>query len=56
MRAMIAARSNVHDARTRLTDRIRRLGQEEITAKIVELSAGSRAAERPSPKLATDRG
>jgi hypothetical protein len=56
MHAIVTARSNVHDALTRLTDGFCRLRQKEITAEIVELSAGSRAVERPSPHLGTDRG
>ncbi|MFP3504811.1 F0F1 ATP synthase subunit gamma [Burkholderia sp. SIMBA_062] len=43
MRAMIAARANVHDTLEQLTGDFRRLRQEEITAEIVELSAGSPA-------------
>ncbi|MFP3182434.1 MAG: FoF1 ATP synthase subunit gamma [Paraburkholderia sp.] len=45
MRAMIAARTNVHDTLDQLTGDFRRLRQEEITAEIVELSAGSSAAQ-----------
>ncbi|SOE96668.1 F-type H+-transporting ATPase subunit gamma [Burkholderia sp. D7] len=41
MRAMIAARTNVHDKLEALTGDYRRLRQEEITSEIVELSAGS---------------
>jgi F-type H+-transporting ATPase subunit gamma len=41
MRAMIAARTNVHDKLEALTGDFRRLRQEEITSEIVELSAGS---------------
>ncbi|HMC44022.1 MAG TPA: F0F1 ATP synthase subunit gamma, partial [Caballeronia sp.] len=48
MRAMIAARTNVHDKLEALTGDFRRLRQEEITSEIVELSAGSIAADRPS--------
>ena len=50
MRAMIAARTNVHDKLEALTGDFRRLRQEEITSEIVELSAGSIAAGRPSKK------
>jgi F-type H+-transporting ATPase subunit gamma len=50
MRAMIAARTNVHDKLEALTGDFRRLRQEEITSEIVELSAGSVAAGRPSKK------
>jgi F-type H+-transporting ATPase subunit gamma len=50
MRAMIAARENVHDKLEALTGDYRRLRQEEITSEIVELSAGSIAAGRPSKK------
>ena len=50
MRAMIAARTNVHDKLEALTGDYRRLRQEEITSEIVELSAGSIAAGRPSKK------
>lgn len=50
MRAMIAARENVHDKLDALTGDFRRLRQEEITSEIVELSAGSIAAGRPSKK------
>jgi len=50
MRAMIAARTNVHDKLEALTGDFRRLRQEEITSEIVELSAGSIAAGRPSRK------
>jgi len=50
MRAMIAARTNVHDKLEALTGDFRRLRQEEITSEIVELSAGSIAADRPSKK------
>ncbi|MFT4065937.1 F0F1 ATP synthase subunit gamma [Paraburkholderia sp.] len=45
MRAMIAARTNVHDTLDQLTGDFRRLRQEEITAEIVELSAGSPAVD-----------
>jgi F-type H+-transporting ATPase subunit gamma len=50
MRAMIAARTNVHDKLDALTGEFRRLRQEEITSEIVELSAGSIAAGTPSNK------
>jgi len=50
MRAMIAARTNVHDKLEALTGDFRRLRQEEITSEIVELSAASIAAGRPSKK------
>lgn len=50
MRAMIAARTNVHDTLTALTGDFRRLRQEEITSEIVELSAGSVAASKSSGK------
>jgi len=50
MRAMIAARTNVHDKLEALTGDYRRLRQEEITSEIVELSAGSIAAGRSSKK------
>ena len=50
MRAMIAARTNVHDRLETLTGDFRRLRQEEITSEIVELSAGSIAASRLSKK------
>jgi len=50
MRAMIAARTNVHDKLEALTGDFRRLRQEEITSEIVELSAGSIASDRPSKK------
>ncbi|MDP9158340.1 MAG: F0F1 ATP synthase subunit gamma [Pseudomonadota bacterium] len=50
MRAMIAARMNVHDKLEALTGDYRRLRQEEITSEIVELSAGSIAAGRHSKK------
>jgi F-type H+-transporting ATPase subunit gamma len=50
MRAMIAARTNVHDKLEALTGDYRRLRQEEITSEIVELSAGSISAGRPSEK------
>jgi len=45
MRAMIAARSNVHATLDQLIGSFRRLRQEEITSEIVELSAGSLAAD-----------
>jgi F-type H+-transporting ATPase subunit gamma len=44
MRAMVAARSNVHDTLARLTGEFRTLRQQEITAEIVELSAANAAA------------
>ena len=44
MRAMIAARTNVHNTLERLAGNFRQLRQEEITSEIVELSAGSLAA------------
>ncbi len=43
MRAMVAARAAVHDTLEQLTGDFRRLRPEEITAEIVELSAGSPA-------------
>jgi F-type H+-transporting ATPase subunit gamma len=46
MRAMVAARSNVRSTLDRLIGDFRRLRQEEITAEIVELSAGSVNAAR----------
>jgi F-type H+-transporting ATPase subunit gamma len=56
MRAMIAARTNVHDKLEALTGDFRRLRQEEITSEIVELSAGSIAAGRPSKKPRHEHG
>jgi F-type H+-transporting ATPase subunit gamma len=50
MRAMIAARTNVHDTLDQLIGDSRRLRQEEITAEIVELSAGCLAASTGSVK------
>jgi len=50
MRAMIAARVNVHDKLDQLIGDSRRLRQEEITAEIVELSSGSLAAGGTSRK------
>ncbi|MFM0136295.1 F0F1 ATP synthase subunit gamma [Caballeronia grimmiae] len=44
MRAMIAARVNVHDKLDGLIGDSRRLRQDEITAEIVELSSGSLAS------------
>jgi F-type H+-transporting ATPase subunit gamma len=41
MRAMIAARTNVHNTLNQLIDEFRQLRQEEITSEIVELSTGS---------------
>jgi F-type H+-transporting ATPase subunit gamma len=43
MRAMIAARANVHNKLAQLIGDFRRLRQEEITSEIVELSSGSLA-------------
>ena len=51
MRAMIAARTNVHDKLEALTGDYRRLRQEEITSEIVELSAGSVQASNTLRKL-----
>ena len=53
MRAMIAARTNVHNTLERLAGNFRQLRQEEITSEIVELSAGSLAAAegRRKPRL-----
>jgi len=45
MRAMIAARANVHATLTQLIGSFCRLRQEEITSEIIELSAGSLAAD-----------
>ncbi len=47
MHAMVAARTNVHNTLDRLIGDFQRLRQEEITAEIVELSAGSVASEKP---------
>jgi F-type H+-transporting ATPase subunit gamma len=44
MHAMVAARTNVRNTLDRLIGDFRRLRQEEITAEIVELSAGSATA------------
>jgi F-type H+-transporting ATPase subunit gamma len=44
MRAMIAARTNVHNKLDQLIGDFRQLRQEEITSEIVELSAGNLAA------------
>jgi F-type H+-transporting ATPase subunit gamma len=44
MRAMIAARTNVHNTLEQLAGNFRQLRQEEITSEIVELSAGNLAA------------
>jgi F-type H+-transporting ATPase subunit gamma len=44
MRAMIAARANVHDKLEHLIGDSQRLRQEEITAEMVELSSGSLAS------------
>jgi F-type H+-transporting ATPase subunit gamma len=44
MRAMIAARANVHDTLDKLIAESRRLRQDEITSEIVELSAVTLAA------------
>ena len=44
MRAMIAARTNVHNKLDQLVSNFRQLRQEEITSEIVELSAGNLAA------------
>lgn len=46
VRAMLAARSNVQQRLSDLTQRYRALRQEEITSEIVELSAGGQAARR----------
>jgi len=58
MRAMIAARTNVHDRLETLTGDFRRLRQQEITSEIVELSAGSIAAGRlpKNPRPRNGRG
>jgi F-type H+-transporting ATPase subunit gamma len=54
MQAMIAARSNVERKLDELTASYRNLRQEEITAEIIELSAGTLAStnsvegERPA--------
>ena len=50
MRAMIAARTNVHDTLKQLIGDSQRLRQEEITAEIVELSSGSLASGDTSRK------
>ncbi len=50
MRAMIAARANVHDKLDQLVSDSRRLRQEEITAEIVELSSGRLASGDTSRK------
>jgi F-type H+-transporting ATPase subunit gamma len=47
MQAMIAARTNVERKLTELVGSYRTLRQEEITAEIIELSAGAVSAERP---------
>jgi F-type H+-transporting ATPase subunit gamma len=46
VRAMLAARANVQQRLNDLTQRYRSLRQDEITAEIVELSAGGEAARR----------
>lgn len=46
VRAMLAARANVQQRLSDLTQRYRALRQEEITSEIVELSAGGQAARR----------
>jgi F-type H+-transporting ATPase subunit gamma len=53
MRAMIAARTNVHNTLEQLAGTFRQLRQEEITSEIVELSAGNLAAAagRRTPRL-----
>ncbi len=60
MRAMIAARTNVRKSLDELLGDFRRLRQEEITSEIVELSAGSLAAQgetmRARKRLAAPRG
>lgn len=55
MRAMIAARVNVHDKLDQLIGDSRRLRQEEITAEIVELSSGSLASSDASRKQRQSR-
>ena len=54
MRAMIAARTNVHNTLDQLIGDFRRLRQEEITSEIIELSSGSLVANdvrrKSSPK------
>lgn len=50
MRAMIAARTNVHNKLDQLVGDFRQLRQEEITSEIVELSAGNLAANDPRHK------
>jgi F-type H+-transporting ATPase subunit gamma len=49
MRAMIAARTNVHDTLGKLIGESRRLRQDEITSEIVELSSVTLAAATPLP-------
>lgn len=53
MRAMTAARTNVHNTLEQLAGTFRQLRQEKITSEIVELSAGSLAAAegRRKPRL-----
>ncbi|WP_028219905.1 F0F1 ATP synthase subunit gamma [Paraburkholderia oxyphila] len=46
VRAMLAARANVQQRLSDLTQRYRALRQEEITSEIVELSSGGQAARR----------
>jgi F-type H+-transporting ATPase subunit gamma len=50
MRAMVAARTNVHDTLDRLIGESRRLRQDEITSEIVELSSVTLAATVPRRK------
>ncbi len=50
MQAMIAARTNVEGKLTELVGSYRTLRQEEITAEIIELSAGAAPAEVPVKK------
>jgi F-type H+-transporting ATPase subunit gamma len=50
MRAMIAARTNVHDTLGKLIGESRRLRQDEITSEIVELSSVTLAAATPRKK------
>ncbi|ABE35969.1 H+-transporting two-sector ATPase, gamma subunit [Paraburkholderia xenovorans LB400] len=47
MRAMVAARTNVHDTLDELIGESRRLRQDEITSEIVELSSVTLAAATP---------
>jgi len=50
MRAMIAARTNVHNTLDGLIQESRRLRQDEITSEIVELSSVTLAAATPPRK------